>query len=194
MAKQKAKKKKAKVTANMRLRAKRKSKRKPRAPKGLFEKKLAIMAAYPIVPTSVLSKDKYGSWYPYTRAEEIFYKYSKACREHRLVIRTVKMQVELLQIPPQVPAEGKQTMVDRYFPLCLATGTYEIRDLDSGETEQFMASGLGDNQVWAANSAQTVAKKQGLIEYFFTAWPQQENYASLIREDLNKIEDFETFK
>lgn len=144
----------------------------------LHAKKLLIMADAPIIPCSAITKDRYGLMYAHTQAEKIYQLYAEKCREHKLVIRMVDCKIETTKYPDIFREKWESV------ECVLATCKFEICDTESSETEAFMGAGLGDNAVWSANSAQTVAMKQALIQYFFTAWPQPTDYCAVIRNEL----------
>ena len=150
----------------------------PETKHNLHQKKLLIMEDIPITPCTALLKDKRGIFVPYTKAEKIFATYSKKCREKKLVVRM--LDCRMTRTPAVLNNDGKIIIPPRSRAVC----KFEIEDTESGQSETFFGSGLGDNDVWSDNSAQTVAMKQGLIMYFFAAWPDPANHLDLIREEL----------
>ena len=155
-------------------------------PVGLHAKKLQIMAEVPIIPCSAISKDRYGLRYAHTQACRVYDIYREKCVKHGLVIRRISGKTSNCLYPDfSYNEEGKRSYstVDGV----LFEGVWEIRDVASGQTETFGGSGLGDNMVWAANSSQTVAKKQALLDYFEVAWPQPTDHNEVIRNEMKKL-------
>ena len=192
MAKAKPKKKVKKKTKKATKPRKKAKKRRIQPIYGLHEKKLDIMAEVPIMPCSVIGKDRYGLRFAHTQAEKVFQRYSELCRQKHLVIRMIDCKMETLPFPFTVGEEKVAELLrnisfTNLWPWTRAVCTFEIRDTTTGETETFMGAGLGNNDVWSDNSAQTVAFKQGLLMYFFTAWPQPTDYLRLIRESLEEV-------
>lgn len=165
----------------------RKPRRKPIfALRELHAKKLEILEAVPIMPCSVLGRDWQGSRFAHTQAERVYQIYREECTKRKLVIRRVKGETSDCKISDW---DSKGNCVERTGTLF--QGVWEIRDNDTGETEEFGGSGQGLNGVWSANSAQTVAKKQALLDYFETAWPQPTDHLKVIRESLAAVPDAE---
>lgn len=160
--------------AKSKKRAKKKTKKKAEFKlHGLHEKKLAIMAEIPVMPCTVISSDRAGSMFAHTKASQVFATYSEACRKHRLVIHMIDIRMEMLDVGQHKASR--------------ATCKFMIRDMDSQECDYFWGSGLGDNYVWSDSSAQTVAFKQALLMYFFTSWPQPEEFVSVAKDYMKEL-------
>ncbi len=185
-------KKKVKKTPKRKVKKKAKKTRGLAPGRGLYIKKLEIMAAVPIMPCSVLGKDRYGLRFAHTTAERVFQQYSRLCREKNLTIRMIELKMETLSFPFTVSEEKvekllKNTDFTNLWPWSRATCTFEIEDVATGQTEIFKGASLGNNDVWSDISAQTMAFKQALLLYFFTAWPQPSNHLQVIRDSLDQI-------
>lgn len=206
MAKKKAKKKKAKKKAKKKTTKKatkktvkktvKKAAKKKHYPlhqiRSLHAKKLQIMSEVAVIPCSAISKDRYGLMYAHTQAEKIFQLYAEKCRQAKLVVRMIECVISSIKYPDIL--RGVESDLPTSVDSVLAVCKFEIRDTESSETETFMGAGLGDNHVWSANSAQTVAMKQALIQYFFTAWPQPTDYCEVIRKELAGLKGEEFYK
>lgn len=176
-----AKKKKAKKKKV----AKRKPPKRPKPrPLGLHRKKLLILKEVPKMPCSAFARDKQGLRYAHTQAEKVYAVYREKTEKYGLTIRNIELIVSNIKYTDEVKAGDDWKNIEVTATLCV--GKWEIRDKETGETEKFGGIALGDNYVWSANSAQTVAKKQALLDYFETAWPQPTNWAKLVRESLEE--------
>ena len=172
--------------------------------RGLYIKKLEIMNAVPIMPCSVLGRDRYGLRFAHTRAENVFQEYARLCRQKNLTIRMIECKMETLPFPFALPVDAneqkellKNVNLTELWPWTRATCTFEIEDVATSQTEIFKGASLGNNDVWSDISAQTNAFKQALLLYFFTAWPQPCDHLKIIRESLEQItpaEKVEAFK
>ena len=205
MAKRKTKKKvKAKVKKKVKAQAKGKTRRKKSGPdpgRGLYVKKLEIMNAVPIMPCSVLGRDRQGLRFAHTQAGRVFQQYSRLCRQKNLTIRMIECKMETLPFPFALPVDAnelkellKSANLTELWPWTRATCTFEIEDVATGQTEIFKGAGLGNNDVWSDTSAQTTAFKQALLLYFFTSWPQPNDHLRIIRESLEQISVEEKIK
>ena len=146
------------------------------------------MAAVPIVPCSAIGQDRQGARYCHTRADTIFATYRQQCAKHGLVIRRVSGETRVAEYDdsykdPDGRLVKTKTIGARY------EGIWEIRDVETGQTEQFAGSGDGDNYVWSTNSAQTNARKQALLDYFEAAWPQPDITLLIIQESLARLDE-----
>lgn len=179
MAKQKKVKKKGK-------KANRKPKGKPKPPpkpKGLYAKKLTIMRRVPIMPCSIIGKDRIGRMFAHTQAEKVFARYSKLCQEFGLVISMIEVEMSNGPQTVYIDPEGTTTKRECSRAVC----KFRIVDTESNQEDYFWGAALGDNAVWSDNSAQTIAFKQALLQYFFTAWPQPTDFVEVVREQLSKL-------
>lgn len=152
----------------------------------LHTKKLQIMEAVPVMPCSAISKDRQGLAFAHTRATEVYNRYREECGQRKLVIRRVKGKL-LENFKYVMDVKTEQGWEIREVPCACFVGVWEITDVDSGEKETFGGGGYGDNDVWSANSAQTVAKKQALLDYFEVAWPQPTNLKKIIKAELAEL-------
>lgn len=200
--KKKAKRKSAKKTkkAKKKTRSKKTTKKSgPDPGRGLYVKKLEIMNAVPIMPCSVLGKDRYGLRFAHTQAEKVFQEYARLCRQKNLTIRMIECKMETLPFPFSISEEKVEDLLKNIsftnlWPWTRATCTFEIEDVATGQTEIFKGAGLGNNDVWSDTSAQTIAFKEALLLYFFTAWPQPSDHLRIIREGLDAISPAEKVK
>ena len=158
---------------------------KPKAPKpkGLYAKKLTIMRRVPIMPCSIIGKDRVGRMFAHTQAEKVFARYSKLCQEFSLVISMVAVEMSNGPQTVYIDPEGTTTKRECSRAVC----KFRIVDTESGQEDYFWGAALGDNAVWSDNSAQTIAFKQALLQYFFTAWPQPTDFVEVVREQLSKL-------
>lgn len=187
MAKKKEAKKKVKKKVAKRKKVKKRVRRKPVYPLNyhLHEKKLEILRAVPIMPCSVLSKDMQGLRFAHTQAEKVYQVYRRECESRGLVIRRIEGETVDAEHPQLIKKESGWDI--KSVPCVRFEGVWEICDKDSGETETFGGSGDGENGIWSANSAQTIARKQALLDYFETAWPQPTDWVKVIRESLEEL-------
>ena len=164
MIKKKTKKKKAKKSA------KKKHYALPR-PIGLQAKILKVMAMLPTIECTGEEYDE-GSedTYHYTEAAVVFRVYSEAM-----------VKIGLTFVPISI-----ETVLDpRAYK---ATITYRLTDPETGQYQDVVAVGLGCNGVWALNSAQTVARKQALLNTFGASYPQPESEKQKVRKAVKMFE------
>lgn len=152
---------------------------------GLHGKKLLILKEIPIMPCSAISKDRQGLMYAHTQATKVYNTYREICLKYGLTTRRTKGVTSNIEYPEVFWKDGVPNVV--LVKAVLFEGEWEIRDSETGQTETFGGSGIGDNRVWSANSAQTVAKKQALLDYFETAWPQPTDWCRVVREALEEL-------
>lgn len=183
-AKKKTVKKTKKKTAKKKTR--KKKVRRSADPLGnLHTKKLLIMKAIPLMPCSAISKDRQGLAFAHTRATEVYNRYREECGKRKLVIRRIEGSIfNQKYIIDTWSEQGRDT---KEIICACFEGVWEITDIESGEKETFGGGGYGDNDVWSANSAQTVAKKQALLDYFEVAWPQPTNLKKIIKQELANL-------
>jgi len=189
-AKKNVKKKKSRKKATAVKKAKRKKAKKKRTGKmtivGLQNKRFEVMKAVPIVPCSVISKDPQGLQYAHTQAEKIFRIYRAELIKQRITPPTLIKCVTATVLVKKL-STGEEFYSSR------ATCTFRISDADNpNDYDDVQSTALGCNDVWSDNSAQTVAEKQMVLQYFIAAWPQPTNYVVVVRESLNELppEDF----
>ncbi|MEE9354752.1 MAG: hypothetical protein V3U75_04105 [Methylococcaceae bacterium] len=178
MAKKKTKKKKKP--------AKKKAKRKPAKKKhyalprpiGLQAKILKIMKLVPTIEctgqeqTEARTGEDPETYY-YTEAAEVFRQYSEAMVEVGLTF---------------VPITIVTVLDDRAYR---ATVTYRLTDVETGQFQDVVAVGLGCNGVWALNSAQTVARKQALLNMFGASYPQPKTAQQVARKAVKMFQPFD---
>jgi hypothetical protein len=189
----KAVKKKAKTTGLKKVDMKKRKKKTkkvldPLRQYSLHEKKLRIMDEVSVMPCTLFGRDAQGYRYAYTQASEVYKCYRMKCADYGLTIRRVSGML-MDGNYPRVTVAKDGTVTVLKIPCVRYEGTWEVRDVASGETETFCGAGDGDNEVWSANSAQTVAKKQGLLDYFETSWPQPTDFGKLIKQALEALPD-----
>ena len=152
----------------------------------LHRAKLEIKRAVPIMPCTLINKDHKGRLFAHTQAEEIYKVFREQCNNKGLVIRRIKGKSKLATYPRFKFIDDKLEVVEE--PCVRYNGVWEICHVESGGRETFHGSGDGTNDVWSINSAQTVAKKCGLLDYFEVPWPQPTDFAELVSDRLNNLE------
>ena len=160
----------------------------------LHRAKIKIMEAVPVMPCTVISKDHNGRLFAHTQAEEIYKVYREQCIKHELVTR----RIEGCAFDAERPGV-KRTEDGGGWEACKESctryeGAWEICHVGSGDTETFKGAGDGDNDIWSINSAQTVAKKCGLLDYFEVAWPQPTDWLKVIKDSIGGLPPEETKK
>jgi hypothetical protein len=148
--------------------------------------KLKIMKDVPIIPCTAIKKDRNGRLFAHTEAEKVYQLYREQCQKHRLVIRRIRGDAletgrPSLRFTKNDVWETQKVSCVRY------EGQWEICHVDSGEHEYFEGAGDGDNEIWSINSAQTVAKKCGLLDYFEVAWPQPTDWLQAIKQTVEVL-------
>lgn len=186
MKKKKAKRKKVKRKVVKKKAVKRKKRKAVYIPPcyGLHQKKLEILRVVPIMPCSAIDRDMQGLRFAHTQAEKVYRVYRRECESRGLVIRRIKGTTTNGERPAFIQSDDKRVM--KAVPCVRFEGVWEICDVSTGETETFGGAGDGDNEIWSANSAQTIARKQALLDYFETAWPQPTNWLKLVRDSLEE--------
>ncbi len=154
--------------------------------RGLFVKVLEIMAEVPIMPCSLIGKDKQGHDFAYTRAEEVFQVYYQKCIEKGLKITQTGGHTEKgVFIDEWYSSDGTKTQKETACARWI--GTYKIQDVATGQTASFVGAGDGDNDIWSLVSAQTIAMKQALLLFFQTAWPQPTDLTKVVKKALAEV-------
>lgn len=148
--------------------------------------KLAIMDAVPIIPCTAIKRDRNGRLFAHTEAEKVYQLYREQCKEHRLVIRRIRGEATSTT-RPSLRFTEKDIWETKEVACVSYQGDWEICHVDSGEIETFRGAGAGDNEVWSINSAQTVAKKCGLLDYFEVAWPQPTDWVQAIKNTVEVL-------
>ena len=159
--------------------AKKTAKRKPAKkryplprPIGLQDKILEVMKEVPIIECTGQEQGEDDVYY-YTEAAEVFRIYSEAM-----------VKVGLTFVPISI-----DTVLDaRAYR---ATIIYRLTDAETGQYQDVVAVGLGCNGVWALNSAQTVARKQALLNMFGASYPQPETPKQVVRKAVKMFRPIE---
>jgi len=132
--------------------------------KARLHNKIRAVSSVPHVQ-QVLASEPYGDdpnkpdYYSVPSAE-VFYIVGEALLRYGLTV---------------VPVRGQTQAIPGFSHLVvLAEIYYQITDVETGYSEEVYGSALGDNQAWAANSAQTLARKQALQSTFNISYPQPE--------------------
>ena len=175
MAKKKTKKKK-KTTKKKATKGKPKKKRYPLPrPIGLQAKILEVMKRVPTIECTGQEQSEARTGeepetYYYTEAAEVFRIYSEAM-----------VKVGLTFVPISI-----DTVLDaRAYR---ATIIYRLTDAETNQYQDVVAVGLGCNGVWALNSAQTVARKQALLNMFGASYPQPKTSAQVVRKAVKMFQ------
>jgi len=130
----------------------------------LHRKIHAVMKENPEIKCTLVGEDqdrKFGI----CEAAEVFRRYNEAMAKHNLTF--IPMAVN--------PTLGNGCVLVR--------ATYRITDITTGYFETVQGCGLGMNGQWAANTAQTIALKQALLNSFTCSWPQPEEY----RDEVQRV-------
>jgi hypothetical protein len=158
----------------------------------LHLKKEQIMRNVPVMPCTAIQKTRSGFVYAHTQAVEVYNTYREQCELYGLTIKRISGGFREGMSPELVRDESGWQLIKR--PCVFYSGKWRITDTDTGEHEDFVGSGAGDNNIWSVMSAQTNAKKQALLDYFETCWPQPTSICELTNEYLQKLESSEDFK
>lgn len=171
----------AKIRADKKAKAKKTAPKKPKKIQyvGLQAKRFEIMAAVPQMPCSAISKDFQGLTYCHTQATDVYQIYRNEMLDREMTINMIACKTETVLV--HKAADGREEYNSR------STCTFRITDTESGQYDDIQSTALGNNDVWSDNSAQTVAMKQALLQYFFTAWPQPLDHVEVVRSSLSKL-------
>ncbi len=143
-------------------------------PMGLQSKILQIMGMIPTIECTGQEQSEDGEdMYYYTEAAEVFKVYSKAFVEIGLTFLPISA----------VTIEDRRAY--------RATVTYRLTDVETGQYQDVVAVGLGCNGVWALNSAQTVARKQALLNMFGASYPQPKTAEQVVRKAVKMFRPIE---
>ena len=139
----------------------------------LDHKRMMVKELVPDVPVSGTDEIG-GESIPYTNAEEVRQLYFDAFEKVGLTVSPIAQPGMM----PIVSIEG------RFFA---CAGAFRITDLDTGYSEVSWGAGLGSNDDWAGNTAQTRAMKQFLLMSFHGQWrdPNQSQMRKVRQEVLN---------
>lgn len=179
MAKKKAQKKTTKKKAKKTTKKKAANKPKPRRdplPRyiGLQAKILKVMKAVPIIECTGQEYDeKTGETYYYTEAAEVFRIYTE-----QFIIFGLTF----------VPIKSSSIFDGRAYK---ATVIYRLTDAETNQFQDVELEGLGCNGAWALNSAQTVARKQALLNMFGASYPQPETPQQVVRKAVKMFRPIE---
>lgn len=130
----------------------------------LHRKIHAVMAENPEIKCTLVGEDedrKFGI----CEAAGVFKMYNQAIAKHNLTF--IPMAVN--------PTLGNGCVLVRV--------TYRITDITTGYFETVQGCGFGMNGQWSANTAQTLALKQALLNTFTCSWPQPEDY----RDEVQRV-------
>lgn len=130
----------------------------------LHKKISAVMKENPEIKCTLVGEDedrKFGI----CEAAGVFRMYNQAMAKHNLTF--IPMAVN--------PTLGNGCVLVR--------ATYRITDITTGYFETVQSCGFGMNGQWSANTAQTLALKQALLNTFICSWPQPEEY----REEVQRV-------
>lgn len=181
-----AKKKKVAKKKSLRGKSKKPKTAKLNPNRGLHAKKLEILEEIPIMPCSLVSADRHGYVYAYTRADEVYQVYRDKCVEKGLTIRRVSGHAENGKYPHTYVDPAGNTIYTE--DNCVRyEGVWEIRDSATGQCEQFAGAADGKNEIWSLNSAQTIARKQALLDYFEVPWPQPADMPKVVKKALASL-------
>jgi len=139
---------------------------------GLQAKILQVMEAVPIIECTGQEQGEDDVYY-YTEAAEVFRIYSEAM-----------VKVGLTFVPISI-----DTVLDaRAYR---ATIIYRLTDAETNQYQDVVAVGLGCNGVWALNSAQTVARKQALLNMFGASYPQPVTPKQVVRKAVKMFKPYD---
>ena len=139
--------------------------KKTNSPKMMLLNKIWLIAAEnPQIECLLLGEDDEGR-FGYVEAAAVFRMYGESFKKHKVHFYSVKKTTTVCQNCVLVEAE------------------YELADIETGYIwpRRIPGSGLGMNQQWSANTCQTLARKQALLDFFNCAYPQPEEYAKEVR-------------
>jgi len=148
--------------------------------------KLLIKKAVPMMPCTSIKRDRNGRLFAHTQAEKVYEAFREQCQIHRLVIRRERGN-SFSTTRPSLRFTRDDIWETLDVPCVRFEGQWEICHVDSGEYECFGGTGDGDNEIWSVNSAQTVAKKCGLLDYFEVPWPQPDDWVQAIKNTVEVL-------
>lgn len=168
------KKKKAKKKTTKRAKPKKRRKRKVILTEAecrvkLHRKILEVMNRHTEIECSGQGVDFDGNEYRYTEAEVVFKEYGQSMRDLGLTCIPIEKTAILGKTAYMIQAR------------------YKLTDTDTGYSEVITGCGLGTNGQWAANTAQTLALKQALLETFGASWPQPEKYKDIVKKEAERV-------
>jgi len=133
------------------------------------QKILEVMNQHPEIQCTGRGVDLDGNEYAYTEAAEVFSAYGQTMRELGLTC---------------IPIEKTAVLGKNAYMIHVK---FKLTDVDTGYSEIITGSGLGSNGQWAANTAQTLALKQALLETFNASWPQPPDYKDLVKKEAQNV-------
>ena len=142
----------------------------------LHIKILEIMRSTTFLDCHNVASDGDGGVYHYTEAWEVQEYYSRKLVDKRLTM---------------VPILTKSTMVP-FGPDRIATNIdsiFRLTDIETGYSMDVAGSGVGMNGEWSANTAQTLAFKQALLNVFMCAQRQPKTEAQKKRREISVAVD-----
>lgn len=133
------------------------------------QKILEVMNRHTEIECSGRGVDFDGNEYGYTEAEVVFRQYGQSMRDLGLTC---------------IPIEKTAVLGKTAY---MIQSRYKLTDTDTGYSEVITGCGLGTNGQWAANTAQTLALKQALLETFGASWPQPEEYRKVVKKEAERV-------
>lgn len=130
----------------------------------LLEKIWLIAVENPVIECGLKGEDDEGR-YGICEAAAVFRMYNEAFEKHK---------VHFFQV-------SKVTEVGKNYAKC--DTIFRIADVETGYVWPFPipGSGMGMNYQYSLNTAQTLAKKQAMLEFFNNSWPQPEEFRDEVR-------------
>jgi len=130
----------------------------------LHQKIHAVMKENPEILCTLKGHDDYEDRdFGMCEAAGVFRMYNEAMSKHNLSF--IPMAVE--------PTLGNGCVLVR--------ATYRITDITTGYFETVQSCGFGMNGQWSANTAQTLALKQALLNTFTCSWPEPEQFRDQVQ-------------
>lgn len=136
-----------------------------RSPKMMLLEKIWLIAVEnPVIECNLFGEDDEGR-YGYVEAAAVFRMYGESFKNHKVHFYQVDKKTTVCQNCVLVEAE------------------FEIADIETGYIwpKRIPGSGLGMNWQWSANTCQTLARKQALLDFFNCAYPQPEEFSKEVR-------------
>lgn len=165
--KKKAKKKAKKTTKKRQPKTKHPSEFTEQEKSILLHQKIHdVMKENPVIECTLKGHDDYEDRdFGICEAAAVFRMYNEAMSKHHLTFIPIGI----------TPTLGNGCV--------LVKVTYQITDITTGWSEVIQCCGFGMNGQWSANTAQTLALKQALLNTFTCSWPQPEAF----RDEIQKV-------
>lgn len=112
--------------------------------------------------------------YAYTEAHHVYRRYREAFAEVGLMVMPV--------------LDDRTQCLHLGRGMFQVTVVYEVTDIDTGYSIRGIGIGLGFNGVWAANSAQTRALKQFLIQTFLASWQPPADLKNIVYQNMKNFD------